>query len=72
MLTYVNTIVKVTETIMCAHGNSNPSVSSYIYIFNSYIIIIIIIIYFGGRLVYHKAAKLLKSDNWKSNYYFMK
>lgn len=71
MLTYVNTIVKVTETIMCAHGNSNPSVSSYIYIFNSYIIIIIII-YFGGRLVYHKAAKLLKSDNWKSNYYFMK
>lgn len=28
MLTYVNTIVKVTETIICAHGNSNPSVSS--------------------------------------------
>lgn len=44
MLTYVNTIVKVTETIICAHGNSNPSVSSYIYIFNSYIIII----YFQG------------------------
>lgn len=43
MLTYVNTIVKVTETIICAHGNSNPSVSSYIYIFNS-----IIIIYFQG------------------------
>lgn len=33
MLTYVNTIVKVTETIICAHGNSNPSVCSYIYIF---------------------------------------
>lgn len=30
--TYVNTIVKVTETIMCAHGSSNPSVSSYIYL----------------------------------------
>lgn len=44
-LTYVNIIVKVTETVMCAHGNSNPSVSSYIYIFNSFIIIII---YFGG------------------------
>lgn len=42
MLTYVNTIVKATETIMCAHGNSNPSVSSYIYVFLTRILLFIL------------------------------
>lgn len=43
MLTYVNTIVKVTETIMCAHGNSNPSVSSSLYIFLTHILLLFIL-----------------------------